>query len=108
MYLDEDVDVLIGRVLRFRGHDVITTIEAGHLESSDAAQLRFAVESGRAIVTHNRSDFEELATQLFEMSEHHRGIIIARKRLPYDIVERLLPILVERTQPEMIDQLLYI
>jgi hypothetical protein len=108
LYLDEDVDVLVSAVLRSRGFNVSTTLDCGNLQAPDPEQLRFAIEQGRALVTHNRADFELLAMQLFERAESHAGIIIARKRLPYEIVERLLAILGSRSGSDMVDQLLYV
>ena len=108
LYLDEDVDVLISVVLRSRGYDTLTTVETGNRSVADMDQLRAAVESGRTILTHNRVDFERLATELFEAGETHAGIIMVQRRPPYDIVSRLLPILASRSADEMVDQLLYI
>ena len=108
LYLDEDVDVLVGAVLKSRGFDVVTTVESGNLQNPDHIQLQFATDAGRSMVTHNRIDFEALATQLFERTESHAGIIIARKRPPYEIVERLLGIPGSRSASDMVDQLVYI
>lgn len=108
LYIDEDVDVLIATVLCSRGYDAVTTVESGNRGGADELQLRAATKSGRSIVTHNRVDFERLATELFERGESHAGIIIAQRRPPYEIVSRLLPVLATRNAAEMVDQLLYI
>ncbi len=62
LYLDEDVSVLVGEMIRARGFDVLTTRDAGNLAASDAGQLTFSVRERRAFVTHNRVDFEKLAS----------------------------------------------
>ena len=61
VYLDEDVDVLIANLLRSRGFNATTTVQAGQRGKSDAEQLEFAASLGAAILTHNRTDFEGLA-----------------------------------------------
>jgi len=41
LYLDEDVDVLIGDLVQARGFSVLTTRDAGNLHVEDEEQLRF-------------------------------------------------------------------
>lgn len=90
LYLDEDVSILVGKLLQSRGLAVVTTQQAGRLAGSDADQLAFAAEQRMAILTHNRADFEELARQYRESRRGHGGIIIAVRRPPHEIVRRLL------------------
>ncbi len=47
LYLDEDVSVLVGELIRARGFDVMTTRDAGNLAASDAKQLAFSVGERR-------------------------------------------------------------
>lgn len=65
LYLDEDVSVLVAELLRSHGFDVLTAREAGQLGKSDEEQLAYALSQSRALVSHNRSDFEALAQQYF-------------------------------------------
>jgi hypothetical protein len=108
LYNDEDVSVLIAELIRARGFSVLTTLEAGNLGKSDAEQLEFAVSQERVLLTHNRVDFEVLARKYFEESRNHYGIIIAVRRLPNDMLNRLLEILNQTTADEMINQIRYI
>lgn len=108
LYLDEDVSVLIGELVRARGFVAKTTVEAGNLGKSDDEQLEYAVTREKVLMTHNRIDFEELANEYFDNDKTHYGIIIAVRRLPNQIVQRLLPILNERTTDEMKNQIVYI
>jgi hypothetical protein len=108
VYLDEDVDVLVAELARVRGYDAITALDAGRTGHSDPDQLAFAVSERRAIVTHNRRDFALLAqVHAFAGHEHH-GIILATRRSPYDLVQRLVNLLNQITADEMRNQLLYI
>jgi len=108
LFLDEDVDVLIAKLIRSRGYSGETTSEAGQISCSDAAQLAFATRRQMAIVTHNRDDFEALARDYFATGQSHCGIIIAVRRPPQEIVRRLLVILDGVTAEEMDNQVLYI
>jgi predicted nuclease of predicted toxin-antitoxin system len=108
VYADEDVDVLAAGLVRARGFDVLTTRDAGHLQATDEEQLAFAASAGRALLTHNRADFEALHQTYVTAGKHHAGIIVAVRHPPYEIVRRLLVILNQVTADEMADQLRYI
>ena len=62
----------------------------------------------KTLLTHNRADFEVLAQQYFTTGQTHYGIIIAVRRLPYDIARRLFAILNQVTADEMQNQVRYI
>ena len=108
LYLDEDVDVLVADLVRARGFKAVTTTEAGQKGKADDDQLAFAASQQWTLLTHNRVDFEELAQQYFADGKTHSGIIIAARRDPYEIGQRLLIILNNVTADEMIDQVRYI
>lgn len=61
LYLDEDVSVLVAKLVRARGFLVTTTLEEGQLGNSDSRQLDYAVSRQKTLLTHNRDDFEKLA-----------------------------------------------
>lgn len=108
LYLDEDVSVLVADLVRARGFVASTTQESGQLARSDAEQLKYAASQRKTLLTHNRADFEALARQYFSTGQAHHGIIIAVRRTPYEIVQRLLTILNQVTADEMQNQLRYI
>ena len=72
-YLDEDVSVLLADLLRSQGHVATTTLDAGNLRLSDDDQLAFATAGGMTIVTHNRRDYERLATEYVRSGRTHAG-----------------------------------
>jgi hypothetical protein len=88
LYLDEDVSVLIAELLRGRGFSAITTHGEGRLGRSDSEQLAYAVSLGRALLTHNRADFEALAESYSADGLDHYGIILARRCPPYELARR--------------------
>jgi len=108
LYFDEDVSVLIAKLIASRGFSTLTTRHAGQRRASDAEQLAFAVQREMAIVSHNRIDFERLARHYIDEGRRHSGIIIAVRRPPYDIARRLLLLLNRVAADEMVDQLLYV
>jgi len=108
LYFDEDVSAVLTKLLRSRGFVVIETREAGMLGCSDDAQLAYAVSHQLCLVTHNRVDFEALAQRYFADDQKHNGIIIAVRRAPYEILQRLLKLLNQVTADEIENQLHYI
>jgi predicted nuclease of predicted toxin-antitoxin system len=108
LYLDEDVNVLVADLLQARGFDVITARDAGQLHATDAEQLAYAVSQARTLVTHNRTDFEELVQSYFNLGQTHYGVILAVRRPPQEVARRLLTILNHVTMDEMRNQVRYI
>jgi len=108
LYLDEDVSVLVAELLRARGFMATTARDAGQLEKSDAEQLAYAVSQSKALLTHNRVDFEALARTYFETEQSHYGVIVAARHTPSEIVRRLLLVLNDITADEMENQIVYI
>lgn len=108
VYLDEDVDVLIANLLCSRGFNATTAHQARQLGKRDAEQLEYATSQGAAILTHNRTDFEDLAREYFDAGKFPSGIVVAVRRSYTEIVRRLLTILDSTTADEMENQILYI
>jgi hypothetical protein len=108
LYLDEDVSVLIAKLVRSRGYSVLTTQEARQLGRSDEDQLDFAHQQQLAMLTHNRDDFAQLGTEYFASGKSHSGIIIAVRRSPYELTRRLLALMDRVSAEEMDNQVLYI
>jgi Domain of unknown function (DUF5615) len=71
LYADEDFDYPVVERLRRLGHVVRTVQEAGRSGESDAQVLADATAAGRAVLTHNRWDFE----RLHRRDPNHAGII---------------------------------
>jgi hypothetical protein len=108
VYLDEDVSARVEALIAARGFDVLSTLAAGRLAEDDHSQLNFTAPENRVLVTHNRRDFERLAAEYFTTGTHHAGIIIAVRRLPRVLADRILGVLNQRTADELLNQTRYI
>ena len=108
LYLDEDVSVLLAKLLRARGFEVITTQDAKRLGASDKEQLEYAVRKEKVLLTHNRIHFEKLHKEYLRENKEHYGIIIATRQNEYITLKRLLKILDNISADEMKNQLRYI
>lgn len=84
--------------MRFRRTD--------HPASRAAGQ--FAVSGRRSLVTHNRRDFERLASEYFQVGLHHSGLIIAVRRPPRELAARLLGALNRFSSEEFLNQIVYV
>ena len=108
LYFDEDVSVGIVENLRTRGFDVLSSRDADTLGKSDDDQMLYAVSQGRAIVTHNRADFERQHEKFLTQGLKHYGVIIAKRRKDGEVAAKLLTLLDQATAEEMENQLRYI
>ena len=108
LYFDEDVSVGIVENLRTRGFDVLSARDADTLGKSDDDQMLYAISLHRAVVTHNRVDFEKQHTKFLERGMKHFGVIIARRRKDAEVVSKLLALLDSATAEEIQNQLRYI
>ncbi len=109
LYFDEDVPLGIARRLRRYGYDVISAHEVEMRGKPDNEQLLYAMAQQRAIVTHNREDFETEHRKLLEAGQKHYGVIIAKRRLlDAEVATRISTLLNAITAEEMEDQLRYI
>jgi hypothetical protein len=78
------------------------------LGKSDPEQLAFARSFGRCLLTHNRRDFEQLHLNYLSDSKYHYGILIAKRRDPYEVAERIAILLDTLTADEIANQLFYL
>lgn len=108
LYLDEDVDPLLAQVLRDRGMDCLSTLEANNRGLPDPDQLTFATAQGRAILTFNVKDFVDLSREYARFSRHHGGIIVSN-HLPFrELLRRMLLLLERHSHGDLTDKLLWL
>lgn len=109
LYFDEDVAVAIADNLRTRGFDVLTARDRLMLQRTDEFHLAFAISEQRAVITHNRVDFEALHQTCLKNAQPHWGVIIAKRRANNtEVVARLLQLLNTTSREDMQNQLRYI
>ncbi|MGI8467670.1 MAG: DUF5615 family PIN-like protein [Pyrinomonadaceae bacterium] len=108
IYLDENVHILIAKIIQSHGFKAVTTQDVGRKGASDNKQLEYANEKGYIILTHDRADFEELAAEYFASGKNHCGIVILADNSPQEIARRMLSVLNDFTADEMKNQIIYI
>ncbi len=81
LYFDEDaMHSRLVTALRSRGVTVVTVMDAGLTEKTDAEQLAFATERECVLYTFNVSDFYRLHTQWTSAGREHAGMILAAQQ----------------------------
>lgn len=108
LYFDEDVSVRIVDNLRTRGFDVLSSRDAEMSERSDDEQMLYAVSLRRAIVTHNRVDFEAQHGKFVKNGLKHYGVIVAKRRKDAEVVTKILALLDTVSADEIENQLRYV
>lgn len=78
LFTDEHVHAGLASALRQRGYDAVSCHEANRVNQriSDEAQLAYAAEQGRAMLTNNMADFIRLDETWKRIGHVHAGIIL--------------------------------
>lgn len=108
LYTDEDIANLVATLLRARGLDFLTTIEAKMTSYSDEEQLAYAAAEERCLLTHNRVDYKRLHLNYIKTGQQHSGIIVTPQNNAYEIAQRVGIILNTLTADEVFNQLVYV
>lgn len=77
LYLDDDVDPALAGLLRLRGVDAVSSLEAGTTGWADEWHLAQATAEGRALVSYNFHDYLPLAEAWFRAGRGHAGIVLS-------------------------------
>lgn len=107
-YLDEHLSPLLARMLRTRGMDCLTTVEAGNLGHSDEAQLTYAAGQGRVLLTFDREDFLALAAQWAKRCHSHAGLILSRQGSASELLHPLLHLIAVRGKDDLCSHILWL
>jgi len=108
LYLDEHLSPLLARMLRDRGIDCLTAVEAGNLGQSDEEQLTYATDHGRVLLTFDRADFLALATQWADRGQPHAGMILSRQGPASELLRPLLHLIALRGSDDLKNHILWL
>lgn len=82
--LDENIHPLVAESAWEQDVDVVSVVELRRRGLSDRAQLEFAAEQNRVLVTRNRGDYLVLTREFYQASRPHRGVLLVDAGLPND------------------------
>jgi hypothetical protein len=110
-YIDEDAmrNAFVS-ALQDANLDIVTVADVGRFGLSDADQLAWATEQGRAMYSFNVKDFSRLHTQTLTIGKSHAGIIVVpRQRYSIgDQLRGLLNLSKSKTAEDLVDQLVFL
>ncbi|OGX61174.1 MAG: hypothetical protein A2471_04610 [Omnitrophica WOR_2 bacterium RIFOXYC2_FULL_45_15] len=108
-YFDEDVSIVVAKIIRAHGFKVICASEVKECGITDEEQLKYAAKNNYVLVTHNIRDFIKLHKDSTEKEFNHGGIILARRRRDnYEFARRLLEFLKETEIDDLSNQVRYV
>lgn len=107
-YTDEDIYAAVAVELRKAGIDAVSAPEAARLGETDSAQLLWATQENRVLVTFNVHDFARLHHEWMHRGLHHSGLVVSQQRPIGDVVRRVLRIASSLSSDEMTDRLEYL
>ena len=111
LYMDEDSTVRsLAFILKSRGVDVITALEANRLGYSDEEQLIWATSQGRSLYSSNVRDFYYLHTLFLQQKRNHAGIILVQQQRYSmgEIMRGILQLIATKSAEEMINQVKFL
>ena len=98
----------LGVVLRDRRYDVLHALEVGRGGKTDHEQLAYSVGHERAILTHNISDYIELAKSYQKQGKNHYGIIVSN-HVPFQgLLRRTLRLLSSHSKNDLKNRFIWL
>ena len=112
VYTDEDITSELAPMLRERGFEAESALEAEMIAAEDGEQLAFAADHGMAILTSNVADFIRLAEEYAAAERPHAGIILSseqfsRRRLG-DLLRMILRLLNTLSADDLRNSVVYL
>lgn len=101
LYTDADIHGKLAALIRQHGFDAVSAYEAGNAGLDDPAQLRYAADHERAILTCNAKDFAPLLEEWREAGVEHWGIVVSEQLSLPEMLRRALRLLDTVSADEM-------
>lgn len=108
LFLDEDVHLVLSRMLQKRGFDVLHAQELDRKGRPDADQLAFAIQKERALLSFNVKDYVVLHNYYMENDLEHFGIFVSKQIPVGEALKRTLIFLQAHRLETVRNQLLFL
>jgi hypothetical protein len=105
LYLDHDISYRLAEQLRAQGYDAVGAWEVGNASLDDSAQLEYAANQGRVLVTCNTQDFVPHYLTWWNAGRHHSGIVTSEQLEFGEMLRRLVCLVETVTAAEMRDMI---
>lgn len=103
LYFDEHVAILLARLLRQAGFDVVTAPEAGLAGRGipDDVQLEYAAGQGRVLFSHDLKTMALAAQRSLDRGLAHSGVVLCGQRPLDELKERFELLLMQYDAEQM-------
>lgn len=108
LYLDENVPVILARMLAEEGLDCTTARDAGNLSLSDDGHLAFATSAQRIMVTFDCKDFLALAACWQQAGRSHAGIILTKPHPIHELHRRFRHLLLTHRHQDFTNRIFWL
>ena len=108
LYLDENVPMVLGRMLAEEGMDCTTARDAGNLSLSDEEHLAFAATTHRILVTFDCRDFQIMAARWQQTRRSHAGIILSKPHPLHELHRRFRHLFLAHRQDDFTARVLWL
>ena len=105
LYLDHDISYRLAEQLRARGCDAGGAGEVGNAGLDDSAQLEYAANQSRVLVTCNTQDFVPHYLAWWDAGRRHSGILTSEQLEFGEMLRRLLRFVETVAAAEMCDMI---
>lgn len=108
LYLDENVPVVLGRMLAEEGMDCVSARDSGNLSLTDEDHLAFATTAQRILVTFDCKDFQALAACWAQAGRSHAGIMLSKPHPLQELHRRFRHLFLTSRDQDFANRLLWL
>lgn len=108
LYLDENIPVVLSRILSEEGADCTTARDAGTLSLSDEEHLAFATAAHRVLVTFDCRDFQIIAAHWQQTGQSHAGILLTNAHPLHELHRRFRHLFLTHRKNDFTDRILWL
>lgn len=108
LYLDGYIWRELTRQLRAKGYDALHVVDAGRQGFADEAQLEFATQQGRAILTYHVKHFSPLARLWYEAGREYAGISLSVELPRGELMRQVIRLLEKVSADEMANRVRFL
>jgi hypothetical protein len=108
LFLDEDVWLGLAEALREKGFEAVHVYEVDRGSLNDRAQMAFAVQQQRAILTHNKRHYIPFVAEYYWAGKEHYGILVIAQLARGELLRRVDAFLRQHQASQVRNQLWFL
>ena len=108
LFLDEDVHAGLTQALTRRGFDAVHAQNLKRMGLADDAQLAYAIQQKRCLVSFNVKDFVLLHNRYVKAGKEHCGIIVSKQLSLSMVLAKLLALMSRHSQASLQNRLMFL